>query len=148
MKGIYVLIFLISSKKLIEVGKLGARLFRAGFYAYVGSAFSGIQRLNRHLNNIRRGKVDNPHWHIDCIVPHAEIVEWLFASCSCRKKEEELATTIAKDLSYIPGFGSSDTNAPSHLFFSGSLEMLKEEVEKKFKLLGLHSIHREDFSIK
>jgi len=141
MKGIYILIFQLPSEKHIQVGKLGRLFFKSGYYAYIGSALSGIQRVNRHINNMKKGKVENPHWHIDYIIHQAKIIKWIFAPCSSGKKEEELASAIAKDLSYINGFGSSDTSAPSHLFFSRNLQRLKNEIKKKCDLVDLNSIH-------
>ncbi|TET97950.1 MAG: GIY-YIG nuclease family protein [Candidatus Stahlbacteria bacterium] len=148
MKGIYALILLLTPERYIVVGKLGKLLFRAGYYVYVGSAFSGIERLNRHVINFRRGNVDKPHWHIDYIAPYSKLMEYIFIPCPSRNKEGELANVIAKYLSYTPGFGSSDTNAPSHLFFSISLKEIKENLEKSFNMLDLNPIQVKDFKDK
>jgi Uri superfamily endonuclease len=145
VKGIYILILKLSSEKNIGVGKLGRILFQSGYYAYIGSALSGIHRLDRHLNNIEKGGVQNPHWHIDYIVPHLKVVEWVFALTVKPGKEEEMANKLSGNLSYIPGFGSSDSSAPSHLFFARNLQKLKEEVNETCRVLGLNQIYAREF---
>ena len=130
MKGIYVLIFKIDKEIEIDVGKLGKITFKKSFYAYVGSAMSGIHRLKRHLDKLEKRKVENRHWHIDFLIPHCKNVGWVFAECTDRTKEQELAIYLSKNFDYIEGFGSSDSTAPSHLFKTPNNKKLQECIIK------------------
>ncbi len=136
MKGIYVLILKIEKKKNITIGKIGQITFEKAYYAYVGSAMSGIHRLRRHLGNLKMKNVKNKHWHIDFIIPYCKFISWFFAECSEPKKEEKLAIFLSKRLDCIEGFGSSDSRAPSHLFKNKNLSKLKREVIKSLKFIG------------
>ncbi len=136
MKGIYVLILRIKEEKSINVGKLGQFIFERAYYAYVGSAMSGIHRLKRHLTNLKRKRIENKHWHIDFILPCCQFVEWFFVECSEPGKEERLATYLSKKLDYVECFGASDSRAPSHLFKDIKLKKLKKEISKALKFIG------------
>jgi Uri superfamily endonuclease len=136
MKGIYVLVLRIEKEKNIDVGKIGQFTFKPAYYAYVGSAMSGIQRLKRHLGNLKKGSVKNKHWHIDFIIPYCKSIGWFFAECSDSDKEENLAIHLSKKLDYVEGFGASDSRAPSHLFKDTNLNKLKSTVTKALKSIG------------
>jgi Uri superfamily endonuclease len=140
LKGIYAIIFSIDKERYIKVGKLGRILFKSGNYVYIGSAFSGIRRLKRHITNLKNRKVSNPHWHIDYIVPYSNLIEYIFIPCESRIKERELANKITGNLDYVPRFGSSDSNAPSHLFFSRKLDELKVKLRKSIYSLDLRPL--------
>ncbi len=137
MKGIYVIIFSIKKERYIKVGKLGRILFKSGNYIYIGSAFSGVKRLKRHIINMKNRMVNNPYWHIDYIVPYSKPIEYIFIPCDSKIKERQLANEITGYLDYIPKFGSSDSNAPSHLFFSKKLGEIKEILRKSIYSLDL-----------
>ena len=101
----------------LEIGKLGTIEFKRGFYAYVGSALSGLERrINRHLRREKR-----LHWHIDYLLasPDAEIREVIFKETSNRE-ECMIASKMHEQLANIKGFGCSDCRCESHLFFSSS----------------------------
>lgn len=140
MKGIYVLIFRIEKERSINVGKIGRFVFKPAYYAYVGSAMSGIQRLKRHLKNLKKGSVKNKHWHIDFIIPFCKSTGWVFAECSEPGKEEKLAIYLSKKLDYVKGFGASDSRAPSHLFKNSDLKKLKREIIKALKSIGTEKL--------
>lgn len=137
MKGIYTIFLYLTEKKSIIIGKLGLHLFESGYYAYTGSALSGEHRVNRHIDNAYKGNIKNPHWHIDYLIIHCRIVKWLFAEIVVEGKEEEVATLLSEKMRYIPGFGCSDTSAPSHLFFSKTLYTLEREVKRAYRIAGL-----------
>jgi len=140
MKGIYVLILGIEKEKSINVGKIGRFVFKPAYYAYVGSAMSGIQRLKRHLKNLKRRSIENKHWHIDFIIPFCKSTGWVFAECSEPGKEEKLAIYLSKKLDYVKGFGASDSRAPSHLFKNSDLKKLKREIIKALKSIGTEKL--------
>lgn len=137
MKGFYVLILENRKDIELEIGKLGRVAFEKSFYAYVGSALSGLERrIERHLRD--QGDNKKLHWHIDYFLasPTVEIIEVVFAK-SADSKECEIATNLNRDLAAITDFGCTDCRCPSHLFFSTSLSRLKELVYTSFYGLGV-----------
>ncbi|MHA1394982.1 MAG: GIY-YIG nuclease family protein [Promethearchaeota archaeon] len=152
-KGTYILvIYFENDEEYLEIGKLGKIKFKKGFYFYVGSAMGSKNssvslenRIKRHLRsynyniaeiqrrnlyNKHNHKYERPkrHWHIDYLLTSkfVKIVRiWIFPSL------ERLECTIAHKLmeqceDYIEGFGSSDCNCKSHLFY---FKELKNEYE-------------------
>ena len=111
--------------KALSVGRLGECQFAAGYYAYVGSAFGsgGIRaRVNRHL------KVDKrTHWHLDYLRPQAK-PDWVFASQTGSNQECAWAASLSEleqVTTPITGFGASDCQCHSHLFYSSSVHALR-----------------------
>lgn len=96
----------------ISVGRLGETGFRAGAYAYVGSAAGGLRgRLRRHLRAEKRTR-----WHIDYLLERARIERVL--TCYGDRSECAIARTLAARFEAVPGFGASDCRCRGHLFFS------------------------------
>jgi Uri superfamily endonuclease len=117
VKGSYVLLIRVGSRKEIRVGKLGVLNFRPGFYAYVGSALNNLdKRIGRHL-----GSTKKMHWHIDYLLEKAEITE-VFRIESPERLECGIAGKVSERLEPVPGFGCSDCGCGSHLFFSHGKE--------------------------
>ena len=142
MKGTYVLIIENHADIEIEIGKIGCIEFKRGFYAYVGSALSGLeQRIGRHL----RAPDDNKklHWHIDYFLASSgvEIKEVVFAETE-ERKECEIAEKLHKEKGrdFIENFGCTDCSCKSHLFFSTSLNRLKEQVYNCFHESGIVNV--------
>lgn len=133
MKGIYTLILEVKTPIRIEVGSLGAILFRKGAYAYVGSARGpgGLSRVGRHVE-VARGRNQTRKWHIDYLLPHASVVAVVVSPT-----EEDLECGVARRLGEIarpvPGFGSSDCPCDSHLFFYPSVIDLEKAVREIHK---------------
>ncbi|MHC1635837.1 MAG: GIY-YIG nuclease family protein [Candidatus Methanospirareceae archaeon] len=119
----------------VEIGKIGKRRFKKGFYAYVGSALSGIEgRIRRHLK-----KQKKLYWHIDYFLTmaDAEIKEVVFAETE-QKKECKIAMNLAAaDMDMIKNFGCSDCFCGSHLFFSTDATKLKSCIYRSFVECGL-----------
>lgn len=141
MKGTYVLIIENSKDAEIEIGKIGCIEFKKGFYAYVGSALSGLERrIDRHLRALGDNK--ELHWHIDYFLagPVVEVKGVLFAETADRK-ECEIATNMSMDLASITNFGCSDCTCKSHLFYSTSLLRLKGHVCNSFYDSGLIKLY-------
>ena len=110
MKGTYVLLIRVPENVEIRVGALGILRFDAGEYAYVGSAYGpgGIEaRVKRHLRAEKKIR-----WHIDHLLEHAEVDSVLIKECV----DEGGRGNRMMECPYIPGFGSSDSPLPSHLF--------------------------------
>jgi len=132
LKGIYTLVIKLNKPRTIIVGKLGRISFSARYYVYVGSAFNGLEaRIARHLR-----KEKKLHWHLDYFLKKARVEE-IFYSVTMKHKECAVALGLAKKLSPIPNFGSSDCRCLSHLYFSSGHDRLGETINRSFTRSGL-----------
>ena len=132
MKGTYTLLIELSQPRNIPFGKLRNYSFKAGYYAYVGSALNGLeQRIGRHLR-----KEKKLHWHIDYLLQYTEVCGAIYAETGSRQ-ECRIAEGLQKILEPVPGFGCSDCRCFSHLFFSNDPGALKQAVLAGFKVAGL-----------
>jgi sugar fermentation stimulation protein A len=95
----------------IRVGRLGEMRFRAGTYAYVGSAMGGLRgRLRRHMRLQKRRR-----WHVDYVLDSARVTA--IVTCETEERSEcTIAGSLAGRFWAIPGFGASDCSCPGHLF--------------------------------
>jgi len=125
VKGGYILFALLHSKRSIRVGKLGTILFPPGSYAYLGSALAGFKlRISRHLSGNKK-----PRWHIDYLLAHADVAAVIL--CETRRRLEcLLARSLAGEIHFIPGFGSSDCRCHSHLFGPCNTESLNDAISR------------------
>ena len=118
-RSTYALLLSSATDELIRVGRLGNLRLQPGYYVYVGSALGpgGLRaRLAHHMRPAER-----PHWHIDYLRAKTTIEAVWF--CYNRKSREH---NWAKRFAAMPGasgpmvgFGSSDCECESHLFFFG-----------------------------
>jgi len=132
MRGTYVLLAQIPYNLALSVGELGKLELKAGYYAYVGSALSGLEaRVARHLREEKRLR-----WHIDHLLTRARLVDVVIAE-SEERRECAVAKELAKNLPGVRGFGSSDCGCESHLFYSPDLHELLRQVLLAFKSCGL-----------
>ncbi len=127
MRGAYCLIMKLDENIDIQVGKLGKFHFPRGYYVYVGSAMNDLDvRITRHL---RSSKEKRKHWHIDYLLDYARVID-VIRIPSERKIECEVADFFAAHGKIIaPGFGSSDCDCKSHLFYfekKPSVEVMRE----------------------
>ena len=132
VKGSYILLVELATRKDILVGKLGYVSFPKASYAYVGSAMNGLRaRLVRHLREEKK-----LHWHIDYLLQEAEIKEIIL--CQAEERVEcSLARALAGEIQSIPGFGASDCKCRSHLYFAEGKDMLGAMVVEAVKQAGL-----------
>jgi Uri superfamily endonuclease len=132
MKGSYILLVELATKKDIFIGKLGYVSLPKASYAYVGSAMNGLRaRLARHLRGEKK-----LHWHIDYLLKAAEVEEIIL--CPGEENVEcSLAQALAGKIQSVPGFGSSDCKCRSHLYFASEKDRLKTGVAKAVKQAGL-----------
>jgi Uri superfamily endonuclease len=132
VKGSYILLVELATKKDIFVGKLGYVSLPKASYAYVGKAMNGLRaRLARHLRGEKK-----LHWHIDYLLKEAEVKEIIL----CRGEERvecSPAQALAGNLQYVPDFGSSDCKCRSHLYFASEKDRLKASVAEAVKQAGL-----------
>ena len=121
--GSYILVIFIPNPTRIQVGKLGLFKFEQGYYCYIGSALKGklITRVRRHVSPPSLKKI---HWHIDYLLTISDIrIIKLILIPSSFREECTLAQTIKKlSKNEVNGFGSSDCNCNSHLFYFGRNE--------------------------
>ena len=130
MKGSYVLLIELPKEQTMAIGSQKAVHFSHGHYAYVGSAMSGFQsRLSHHLQPNKR-----PHWHIDYLLAKTAISSIVLCPSSHRT-ECAIAQALRYQLDYIPGFGASDCQCPSHLFFATNGAKLKSSIMASIKRL-------------
>ena len=113
-KGNYLLVLENNRNFSREIGRLGIIDFPKGFYVYVGSAMHSLDsRIKRHYS-----KRKQTHWHIDYLIPQYMIIKKSFPI----RRAVSIESTLAGRLKlithrHVPGFGSSDTGDPSHLFY-------------------------------
>lgn len=90
---------------------------RPGFYVYVGSAFGpgGVKaRVSHHLTITPR-----PRWHIDFLRASSAVDE-VWITYDPNRREHQWADVLQRTSgATIPlaGFGSSDCDCKSHLFY-------------------------------
>jgi len=122
-RGSYLLIVKLSQKTAIKTGRLPGGVFPAGYYIYVGSAMSGLSsRLARH-----RRKDKKAHWHIDYLTAEASHVLPLPIRSS-KREECQIAGGLSSTLQpFQKGFGSSDCKCATHLFFSSTNPIERED---------------------
>lgn len=121
--GSYILVIYLSKKQTITIGSLKAIHFPAGYYAYVGSAMGGLKsRISHHQK-----KDNKPHWHIDYLLQKASINEVI--PCPTKDRVEcIIARALGSQFDSIPGFGSSDCQCHSHLFFAINKSQMKSTI--------------------
>jgi Uri superfamily endonuclease len=135
-KGSYILVLGLPEKRKISTGSLGAIDFKAGNYAYVGSALGGLEsRLNRHLRSNKR-----LHWHIDYLLQEADICSIVICRTD-ERNECDIARALGSRFESVKNFGSSDCRCPSHLFRGGG--EMAEEIIAALRELGLEPELRE-----
>ena len=136
-KGTYVLILRLKRKRKIKIGRRKGSspvLFRAGYYAYVGSAFGpgGLSsRIKRHL---RKGKLSV--WHIDYLRREAVPVEvWI---CNEDRRMEPLwadALIRMEGAQPVERFGNTDDRGSrTHLCYFEKrprLKAFREKIERR-----------------
>ncbi len=112
-KGIYLLVLNLPENVDISVGKLGINHFEKGTYFYIGRAKGGFsKRILRYFSKIQHKK-----WYIDYLLEKAKPIGIFFMDNYFN--EENFADKMAKIyLSPIKSFGSTDTKAFSHLFYT------------------------------
>lgn len=122
--GIYTLVLRLDEKQEMRVGSLGMIPFRAGYYAYTGSARGpgGLKRVERHLE-VLHGARRTRRWHIDYLLPFTSLEE-VFITPTREDLECMIARRIGNMILSIPGFGCTDCDCISHLHYSAKYDAL------------------------
>ena len=134
--GTYAIVLKPNTERSIKVGKLGLLRIQDGYYIYVGSAFGpgGLEaRIAHHKRVSHRSR-----WHIDYLRATAEICE-VWYTYDSRPREHQWAETLAaakESTTPFPGFGSSDCNCLTHLYYFKSkpaIASFRRRLHKKIK---------------
>lgn len=115
--GTYALILRSPTNAAAQVGRWGRLELKQGYYIYVGSAFGpgGVRaRVSRH---VRRHKPRR--WHLDYVREFLRPMS-VWYTHDPRRLEHSWARLFSNmtGLSSIQGFGCSDCNCHSHLFYT------------------------------
>jgi Uri superfamily endonuclease len=132
MKGCYCLIISLDKNAKIKIGrKLGKIRFEKGSYIYVGSAMNSLEpRLKRHLSSEKK-----LHWHIDYLLKESVITDIIFNES--KRVECELSQFISKKATGIKGFGCSDCDCESHLYYFKNRKDAIECVENAYDSIAI-----------
>ncbi len=124
--GSYALLLTLDEELVVPVGSLGERVFPAGHYVYVGTAFGpgGLSRVDRH-RRVAEGTNGTRHWHIDYLLPHTTIA----AVYTAENTRHECRVAEALPGRRIDGFGASDCTCPGHLVFGTDAAALRESLQ-------------------
>jgi len=134
MKGTYCLIIDMKTSNEIKVGSLEEKLFKKGYYVYIGSAMNSlIPRIKRHLSHEKK-----IHWHIDYFLANenSNIKEIIF-NIDEKRIECKLAKSISKNGEEIAKFGCSDCNCNSHLIYFNNYENCLNSVKNSYDDLNI-----------
>ena len=133
MKGCYCLIINVDKTSEIRIGKkLGKINFKKGYYVYVGSAMNSLEsRIKRHLSDDKK-----LHWHVDYLLKKAEIEDVIYNE-STRKIECDLSQYLASKTYGIAGFGCTDCECESHLYYFKTKDEAIECVENAYDSIAM-----------
>ena len=107
LKGTYLLLIELKQATTVRT-RAKVFLLSSGFYIYVGSAMNSlIARVGRHERSSKKF-----FWHVDFLL-HTGTLR-LSVLLPGGRLEEKIASRLSGQP--VVGFGSSDSNQPSHLF--------------------------------
>lgn len=123
-RGAYLLCFRLARPVRTVVGGLGETAFPAGHYVYVGSAMKNLSaRVARHTRRRKR-----LHWHIDYLLQDATDITPVPIRSS-KRLETSLVDSVSVVLESGPaGFGASDSDKLTHLFYSESYPLHRKDI--------------------
>ncbi|MGB5584592.1 MAG: GIY-YIG nuclease family protein [Gammaproteobacteria bacterium] len=114
--GTYLLLLECDKRIKVSIGKRGEMTAEPGFYVYVGSAYGpgGISaRVRRH-----RKAATKPHWHIDYLRAVTKFLgAWCVHHTRCEHAWAQHLIQSGSATMPLTGFGSSDCNCTTHLFY-------------------------------
>ncbi len=128
--GIYILVIELAEDTYIKIGGLGMIYFTNGWYLYVGSGQTNVEkRVSRHFNKIKK-----PRWHIDYLVNHDKASPKKALILNLSKKFECKISKFMESINCEPiiGFGSTDCNCKAHLYKHSDPEFLLNEILHNF----------------
>jgi adenylylsulfate kinase len=144
MKGIYALVIGVPKDIVVDAGVLRHVQLRKGFYVYVGSAQTSIEkRIARHLR-----KTKKRFWHIDYLLSARDVsVVGVFHARGPKSRECEVARRLNGVGIAVKGFGSSDCHCPSHLFRVENYEFLRDWMNELAPARGARSMQESGWCV-
>jgi len=139
MKGIYALVIAVRRNIVVDAGALHHVQLRKGFYVYVGSAQTGIEkRVGRHLSTAKR-----KFWHVDYLLStKGTSVLGVFQMPGPKSRECEVARRLDSVGTAVDNFGSSDCHCRSHLFRVENYEFLRDWMNELAPSGGANSMQQ------
>jgi Uri superfamily endonuclease len=129
-KGTYIVLLESDTDKCITIGRHGALRLEKGIYAYVGSAFGpgGVPARIKHHRKLST----KPHWHMDYLRIHVQYIKSFYVISEQRCEHEWAQHLGSYDSASIPmkGFGSSDCNCQTHLFYFSDIKEIENCISK------------------
>ena len=117
----------------IRVGSLGVVGFKRGYYVYVGSGQSYLEkRIQRHKKRIKKVK-----WHIDYLTTNSGVKVMEAAAYDLPKKYECILADMLRSMGFKPvkGFGSTDCKCVSHLYrIDVDFDRIVDEISDKVRV--------------
>ena len=135
VKGSYCLCIEVCDSIKIRIGSLGFIDFLKGYYVYVGSALTGLEkRIERHIK-ISKGEHSVTHWHIDYLLRDKNAkIKSVFIKKSDVKIECEISEKMSGFGIPVRNFGSSDCKCGSHLYNIEGCEVIQKLDLKQFSI--------------
>ena len=139
LPGTYALVLTFSERLEILVGRLGTLVLQSGFYVYVGSAFGpgGLaKRVGRHAQAGKKCR-----WHIDYLTAVTTVdAVWYTADNVHRECQWADAFRQMRGATVpLDGFGSSDCQCRSHLFFFQTRSSLRAFRQRLLRSIQGHA---------
>ena len=117
----------------IKVGSLGVVGFKRGYYVYVGSGQSYLEkRIQRHKKRIKKVK-----WHIDYLTTNSGVKVMEVAAYDLPKKYECILAYMLRSMGFksVKGFGSTDCKCISHLYrIDVDFDRIVDEISDKVRV--------------
>lgn len=115
--GTYALVLSLRANGLVRIGRLGRLRLQPGFYVYIGSALGsgGVRgRLMHHFE-----PSIHPHWHVDYLSRQTSLEEvwYCYDRVSREHQWARCLGTLPSASIPLDGFGASDCQCDSHLYF-------------------------------
>lgn len=134
-KGTYILILHLQKDQNLQIGRLGRFKFRAGFYAYAGSAFGSgglAGRIRHHLIPTTR-----PYWHIDYLRRVTDLDQIWLTTADTSQEHAWVALLLELPGATIPvkRFGASGCRCESHLvqfLQQPDIQFFRELIRERF----------------
>ncbi len=133
MRGVYLLLLMVGRDLKIKVGSLGVVGFKRGYYVYVGSGQSYLEkRIQRHKKRIKKVK-----WHIDYLTTNSGVKVMEVAAYDLPKKYECILADMLRSMGFksVKGFGSTDCKCISHLYrIDVDFDRIVDEISDKVRV--------------
>jgi Uri superfamily endonuclease len=137
--GTYALLLALPRRQTLQVGRLGRAKFKHGIYVYIGSAF-GPGGLNVRISHHLRVSL-KPRWHIDYLrgAAYPTAVWYTYDPVHREHQWAKIFMQMTRATITVDGFGSSDCDCQSHLFFFAKLPFIRNFRKHVYSRIPDHS---------